>query len=453
MRSPAVDLFLIAACLSLATSAPARAQGDDDVKQAEVRRQRIDALANQLSHDDWRQRDRAQDELVKFGESARIRLQPMLEKTRDPDLAARIEGILKLIEENRLVGPTPVSLKLKDATAAESFEALSRESAVRFDTDPPDLLKRQDLGRVTIDADRQPFWAVTRQVCAQSGVRPQRSGGATLTLVADDVGWAKRPYVISGLFLVTASEAHRSHVRRFGLRENDAGNVPAAEGQLQVRIEALFEPKVRSMSWSVPAVEEAVDDTGRSLVPKAAEARRALYSGGRTGEFETSLVLDAPPPGAATRLARLKATATFQVVTRVDTLQVDNVMAAKGVTRVVGPAKVVVRELRKVGDDAYELELTSAPAGEVGQWRAMQSVYYRRAPRLFDSQGRELSQRSSGGSYGPSEIQLTTRFVRQGRAGPVNNRATGEPVKLVWEIPSGVKEFRVPLEFTDLPLP
>ena len=430
----------------------------------------LEAVIAQLSHDDWKVREKAQQDAARFGRPAVPRLQALLGGTKDPDLRARLEGVLKQIEENDASGPTFVTMRLKDAAPALAFDELARQAGAKLQTQPPGLLQRPDLPPVTIDAERQPFWDVMRKLCAACKVRPERSGGGTLALAADDGAWGRRPAFTSGPFLVTAAELYVTRGVRFG-GEAPAGGKPGgppapvppgAARQLggfggndppgdhaQLQLEALFEPKLHGMAWSVGNVVEATDDAGRSLVlARGAEPRRrSVYGGSRAGEWEGILWLDVPDrPRPDARLARVKFLSSFSVQTGVERIEVPDVMNAKDVERVVGPARIVVRGLKKAGDRQYELGVASYPRGDVQPWRAAQAGQFRRGPRLLDADGRELM--SGGGSSSMSEKEYTSqlRFTR------VANGA-GEPVKLVWDVPTGVQQFTVPVEFEDLPMP
>lgn len=446
-------------CLALGT---ARALATD-AKDQQSPPGLFDKLIADLSSDDWKTRDHAQQELARFGPAAAPRLKERLSGSNDPDLRTRLEGILKQIEEDAAGGPTFVTLHLKDAAPQDAFEELAKQAGAKLETEPPGLLRADDAPRVTIDADRQPFWDVMRRLCASCGVRPERSGGGKLALSADDGSWGRRPHVTSGPFLVTASELLVTRTVRFGADAKApdpkaaANAVAPADGvrdHAQLQVEALFEPKLYAMSWSVGDVVEAADDAGHSLVlPRGAEPRRrAVYGGTRAGEWESTVWLGVPPrdrPGA--RLARVKFLSSFSVQTGVETLEVPNILTAKDVERVAGPARVVVKGVTRVGSDQYELAVASYPAGDVQAWRAVQAGQFRRGPRLLDANGRELM--SGGGSSTMSATEYTSQLRFTGDPVGAAANLPREPARLVWDLPTGVRQVQVPVEFENLPLP
>src|SRR5688572_26487907 len=106
---PKIALHWITICLCWL----ALGLADEPGKLAPQTQAQLDALVSQLSSDDWKSREKAQQELARFGADAAPRLEALLEGSKDPDLRARVEGILKQIEENDASGPTFVTLHLK----------------------------------------------------------------------------------------------------------------------------------------------------------------------------------------------------------------------------------------------------------------------------------------------------------------------------------------------------
>jgi hypothetical protein len=462
MCEPLRRALNIAVCCALLACRAARAADAPEKPAASKDDPAVEKLVRQLGDDDWKVREKAQQDLGRFGAGAVPRLQAQLKEAKDPDLRARLEGAIKQIEENDATGPTFVTLHLKDATAAEAFDELARQAGAKLATQPPGLLQRDDLPRVTLDAERQPFWMVMRQLCGTCKVRPERSGEKKLALAADDGSWAKRPFVTSGPFLVTANELYVTRGIRFGAEPPAAEAKPEkvalprdalapgddVKDHAQLQVEAWFEPKLHGMSWSVGNVVEAVDDAGRSmLLPRGAEPRRrATYGGSRYyGEWESVVWLAVPPndrPHA--KLAKLKFLSSFSEQTGVERIEVPNVLTAKDVEHVVGAARLVVKGVTRLGNDQYELAVGSYPVGDAQAWRGVQAGQFRRGPRLLSDDGRELSQ--AGGSSSMSDREYTSQLRFMADRGK-------EPAKLVWDVPTGVQQYAVPVEFQDLAIP
>ena len=98
----------------------------------------------------------------------------------------------------------------------------------------------------------------------------------------------------------------------------------------------------------------------------------------------------------------------------------------------------------RLGNDQYELAVGSYPVGDAQAWRGVQAGQFRRGPRLLSDDGRELSQ--AGGSSSMSDREYTSQLRFMADRGK-------EPAKLVWDVPTGVQQYAVPVEFQDLAIP
>ena len=459
MPNPLSRVILVAvSCCLCSNSSTFAADPPPPAAPTPQEKAQLDALVTRLSDDDWKAREKAQQDLTRFGPGAAPRLKEVLAGAKDPELRTRVEAILKLIEQNDATGPTFVTLHLSAAPAALAFDELARQAGAKLETNPPGLLARDGIAPVTIDADRQPFWDVLRKLCGTCGVRPERSGGGKLLLTGDDGSWARRPAVLSGPFLVTANEAFVTRGVRFGAPKAAANPPPRpdprAQGvfdHAQVQLEAFFEPKLHGAAWSPGNVVSARDAGGLSLViPRGAEPRRrSTYGPGRTGEWEATVWLAAPDRGARV-LAALNFNSTFTVQTGIESIELLDVLNIKDVERTVGPARITVQGVTRLGEDELELRVKSVPAGDVQAWRGAVSGQFRRGPRLLDAEGREWMQAGGGSSMSATEYSAQTRFNRPNAVRP---GAPADPVKLVWDLPTGVQQFEVPVEFKDLELP
>src|SRR5947209_669446 len=72
--------------------------------------QPIESLLAQLSSDNAAQRQHAQDQLVQLGVLAQPALERLVQQSTDEEALARARAALRLINENRLTGPTLVTL-------------------------------------------------------------------------------------------------------------------------------------------------------------------------------------------------------------------------------------------------------------------------------------------------------------------------------------------------------
>jgi hypothetical protein len=114
--------FLVAANASAAD--PAAPQPSDETART---------LLARLSDEDWKARDKAQEQLAAMGEAAEG---PLRERLKDPKLDAeersRIEAVLKKIEEARRSGASRVTFHKATAAPAEVLAAITQQTKVAF---------------------------------------------------------------------------------------------------------------------------------------------------------------------------------------------------------------------------------------------------------------------------------------------------------------------------------
>ncbi|MDB5298931.1 MAG: hypothetical protein JWO87_594, partial [Phycisphaerales bacterium] len=84
----------------------------------------LDDLLKRLSSDAWQQRQRAQDELVRMGDEARPVVKDLLARTTDTEVRTRLEAAVAQIDENRISGPSFITMHFKDADPREVFAEL-----------------------------------------------------------------------------------------------------------------------------------------------------------------------------------------------------------------------------------------------------------------------------------------------------------------------------------------
>src|SRR4051812_28033025 len=89
---------------SFALAAPATTQSTSEV----------DTLIHQLSSDNWRQRQAAQERLVVLGDEAREPLARAAKEGADDETRSRAESALAQIDENQAIGPSIITLHLKN---------------------------------------------------------------------------------------------------------------------------------------------------------------------------------------------------------------------------------------------------------------------------------------------------------------------------------------------------
>src|SRR5438270_12640938 len=137
---PAVVWFIAAT----AATAAARADTADDWLQ-------------RLTSNDWHERQKAVDDLVRLGPDAESLLQDLLRRDTAAEARKNVERAIGQIQYNRLLGPSRITLHLKDASPREAFVELSRQCFAPLPTSPEGLWDEGQWPKVTLDVDGRPF--------------------------------------------------------------------------------------------------------------------------------------------------------------------------------------------------------------------------------------------------------------------------------------------------------
>ncbi|CAN5457522.1 hypothetical protein BH09PLA1_BH09PLA1_30300 [soil metagenome] len=438
---------LFAARLAFAnpTTAPASSQPADP----------IDSLIAQLSADEWRTREDAQDELVALGDAAIGRLRVAVAENPSVEARQRAQAAINRINERQVTGASLITLHMKNATLSDVFAEISRQSGSDLQPLPPELWELRPWPKVSFDFDNQPFWNVMRVVAEQTGIELKAWNNDGLHLIQGAPAAAGGRWTVTGPFLITLHRSSRSQVIDYG-----AGD--SVNSDFALTFSAIAEPKLRVLRASyIARLDEATDDHGNSLLNKDDddELRRRsgldlAYIGNNAGQWQFTARLSYPK-NMGTRLTVLRGSAMVQLQTRSETIEVPNILSANNAARSLGAMSLTVRDVKKTAD-RYEVSVMVArdpnrpEAGpDAIDWQRVQQSLA--DLKIVDEQGRALERISfsSGGTDQSTEVMMSFSATE---AGGTRNR-TGEPSKLVWRVATEVKDVLVPFEFKDVPLP
>ena len=392
----------------------------------------VAALLKSLSSGDWRLQKKAQDALIKMGEDVRPALQDFVQAATDIDATTRAQAALAQIDENRVSGPSYITLHVKDADPKAVAAEISRQAFCDLKPFPDTLFDDKSLPRVALDIDHLSFWNAMRLFTDQSGLelRPYNEG-RRLMRGNDLTGGVS---VIQGPFLFVAQQVMRTQMIVLGPHAQNRSD-------FMVSVAAYAEPKLIVLgNASSLQVEQAIDDAGNSLVPPANELRS--FFGGSNGNWNMAVRLHWPAkPGK--RIKRLVASTAFTIQTRSEKLQIDNLQNAKTQTYTIGGANVVFRGCAKAGD-AWELKLAISNNTPLLQQMLQTQM------QVLDDQGRPLNRRMTSGQ---GDGATTTYTIQYASARMPGVSMVGDPVRLLWEVPTESKSIPVTFEFDDLPMP
>lgn len=402
----------------------------------------VDALVARLSSDEWQARQAAEDRLVQLGATAHEALARAARETDDPETRTRAEAALARIAENARTGASVITIKGESLTLREVVSQLSEQAGVPIDIYPPVVADHHRAERYRLDIDHQSFWEAIRNIGEATGFSIQQWDHTGVKFMQGGPP-IETGGVISGAFLITATRVSRSR----------AVDLPAAAGvheDFHVHMVARAEPKLRLLRVSyTPRLIEAVDENGLSLLQRA--GGYSVGSGyGSVGMWNLAARLECPPD-VGRRIARLRGTIDVSIQTGTELLEVPDIQTARNVSRVVGTLGITINELTRSGDD-WQLRITARPQGaSAEEWEHFKQTLTTADVRLLDEEGDVLPRSSYSSSGTPERVELNLTYQSRPQRG--NRPAAGEPVRMVWSVPTGTRDLSVPFEFEDLPIP
>jgi hypothetical protein len=406
---------------------------------------KIDAAIKALASDSWKERNKAQETLVSFGEMALPRLRHLAQRGEDEEVRTRAGAAARSIEENAVTGASVLTLKFKDAKPKEVFDEIAKQAHCEFATFPPDLWNQnKNPPAITLDLERVNFWTAFKDVCQKTGIYPQQNGNDRRMTLQQSPGtnfW-NGPSVVSGPFLIVANRIYRSN----SVDLTNPGN--AVQHDCNMALYAFSEPKIKVIQSSYYVqVEEAVDEKGNSLM-----SNDRFYTSMNSGQqwmWNLNAHLNYPE-NAGKKITRFKGSMKFLIQTRSDTLDVPDILTVKNLTKTVARRRMLVKQCTKQNGEQFELQMTLYRDGlSQADWDAVQNPGY--SVHLFDKDGHMLMSNGWGTNGSDREMNYNWTFSKNAW-GPQQGKI-GDPHRLVWEIPVETREMNVTFEFKDLPLP
>ena len=405
----------------------------------------IPSLIQQLSDDDWKLRQKAQERLVSIGDAAIEPLRTVARDSKDEEVRTRAESALRQIAEKSRSGPTLITLHLQDAPLPTAIQQLAEQAKVEIGLWPP-ALAQQLQTKITLDADREPFWTVVRKLCDKTGLGLERSGQHNqITLVQRAEPWSKRPYSTQGVFMIVANSLQRNHSVDLAVPAN-------VTTSFNMHLTALVDPKVKAMQGTTMVhLDEVTDDRGNSLVPQGFVPRSMTVPGwGSNWMWDLHAPLQYRPD-MGKRITLFRGSVRFLVQEKVDVWEIDNILTTPNPERPIPIGKYAITGLRKTADRAYELAISIEHSANMvpNQSPLTDFTTIQRSIRLLDASGLPYRLSGGGGGGGGGRLQYTLNYQAQDQP----NKPAGPPAKLIWEIPLELKEVTVPIELKDIPIP
>lgn len=339
---------------------------------------------------------------------------------------------------------TLITLRLKNATARETYDALATQGQTTFSAWPPNVWDDVSASRITVDFQNVPWWETMRQVCPKLGMYPlSGEPRVILTTRLGETMFDGRACQ-RGPVLLVADRLERTHAVAFA----KPGNVGET---CEIRFNLFIEPRLGVLRRSEKLVlTEAVDDKGHALITGDVPEAPLICEMGCSDDVKATLPL---PEGTGKRLAHLKGILRLSVQAKSRTWEAPVAVGQLAASYEIAGRRMVVESVER-DKLLYALDWSVFRNGTGDrQWSKMCEIMLPKAPgvRLMDAQGLfdfryDRSPAESDGDH------LTFHFdFRKDRR--KDHQQPSDPVKLVWEEVQETREMTLPFEFTDLPLP
>ena len=399
-----------------------------------------DLLLKQLASSDWHARRLAVEQLVRGGVDAEPFIHSLIERTTDEEARKNAQAAIAQIDEARLVGPSYLTLHVHQARASVVMAEISRQCFAPLTSEPTNLLEEESIPRITFDCEHEPFWKVMPQICQKLGVDlRQWQGGMRLMRGAGmQVDGISK---IEGPFLIVANQISYTRTRSFGGRRDQT--------QCGINFSVFAEPKLTIVHGGGSiTVDTALDDHGNSLVSDRNRMGGFWGGFGGSGGWNLYAPLDFPRQNPGTKLTRFKATTGFVIQLESQKIEIPDLANLKQTTKQILGMQVVFEEMKK-NADAWQLHVRVAqPNFADPQWQQLMDGIQNRM-QVLDSDGVALDRRGMSSNANNTTIELSLEFGRSARP---DGRPSGDPARLVWEVPTRTRNLTVPVEFADLPL-
>jgi hypothetical protein len=385
-----------------------------------------DEVLKQLSNGEWRQRRQAIEQLVALGPDAEPVLRELLQRELDGETRKNVELAIGRIRENRVMGPTMLTLHVKDASPAQVFANIARQCSIPVPTWPEKLWDQPGWPNLTLDFDRRPFWEVMDELSKRLQVDYLTTEPQDLR-IARDSGHPSGATFLSGAFLLTA-------------------DVMTFRNGMTVELSIYGEPKVvitRAISFKL---DRAEDDHGNVLLPQT--SRRFFGRRFRTGSRQLPMPFQRPPE-EVNRIAHFQGSIKIAIQTASEIWKVADLLTMSPQTRTVDSMPITLESFgtARVGE-GYELVL-SVPSGWSSKGTQDELVeLIRKRLQVLDAHGRKLTLGAVDPRAANDGTEITAAFSTAVADGP----NTGAPASLLWDIPAHTRELVVPFDFKDIPI-
>lgn len=412
----------------------------------------VQAAVDDLINDDFGIRQAAQQKLVEMGQSIEPQLRALLNDDLSDEVRSRINGALRQIEENRILGPAIITLHYHDAPLEDILADFSAQAGAELGISRTRIAEYAKSRRASVDLDHASFLAALQEVSEAGALRPGLSGSNSLVLMPGRSNANLPPFNIFnsraqtvGAFTVFAQSCQQN-------RSIQYGRGALAQSGLTLQLTAMAEPKLHvigptNQDW----LKQCVDEKGQSLIPDA----RQTYiseSDGRQWFWQLQTGLR-DVAGMGRRIARLRGELKFAVQTKSEQIQIADLSRLDNLTRTIAASSITLKRFANERGQYQLRVLVSGPlTSDMEQIQTVLSTI-----QILDAQDEALQpgpMDTQIDSVGTLEITLNYLANHVNRVpGRAAVTSTLVPRKLRWELTTETKVVTVPFELDNLELP
>ncbi len=401
---------------------------------------RVLELVHDLTSDQFSTRQIAQNKLEQMGEEAAPQLKEILkDSSLSDEAAARIRTALLRIQEGRQFGPSVITIHCHDAPLAGVLEDFANQAGADLGVDRPEIRAFVANRKISLDLDHADFWTALRAVEDASHLHARPNNGNGQMILDQPVGWFEpwngraRAF---GPCLIAVQQVNWSI--QFGPEKNTTSN-------LNLQLAAMIEPKLRVVGpFNGNWLRQCVDDKGHQLAPPGP----AMNFGGAVPQWYTPLVTNLQVvPGMGNKIAKLTGELDFNVQTKSELVEINDLTSALNVSRTAGENTITIQKFT-AANGQYQLQMSAVGPATQGRWDIIQTLI---SPlQILDDKDRPLQLISTNSANSPNgQMSITLAYIA---APQMNGVPIGPPKKLRWEITTETRLIKVPFELDDIEL-
>jgi hypothetical protein len=292
---------------------------------------------------------------------------------------------------------------------------------------------------IDVSVKNEPFWPAFFKLCQQNNLHPYSEWNqpTRMQLRQGSSMSPKFPTIAVGSSMVVLESITSTF-------DADLTGPRPPSRQMNVNLQLYVEPKLSAYRISaVATLETAVDEKGNNLIRP-----RTMWDDRQGGGPQSAWQRDVNcmltfPDNAGDRIKSLKGYCSVALAGPEKTVNIDQPLGKQNVDVNVDGTLLKLVSFRKRGSE-YECRM----AGDANSPVFKEYDRMRKLVRLIDDKDQPLEVYSTG--YGGGRNNTVELYLGFHAAGGAKEPP---PKQLQVTLPSGIKELRVPFEFSDLPLP